>query len=162
MQILLPLVHKLIDRQDPWIRSIGFPLLTVSEEPGQIGVKQTRFLSTGDVRAEEDSTLWWIPLGLKTGRNNPSASGEALTTKEETIRGVDDSFYKLNRNLSGFYRTNYPPQRLTKLGQARSQLSIEDRIGLVGDAAALAVAGEGTTAGLLSLCAEFKEETSML
>ncbi|MCJ1477322.1 hypothetical protein MMC13_005993 [Lambiella insularis] len=146
---------------DPWIRKIGYPLLTIAEESGQIGVKQSRFLSTGDVKAEEDSTLWWIPLGLKTRTTNFSASVEALTTKEETIRDVDDSFYKLNRNVSGFYRTNYPPQRLTKLGQARNELSIEDRIGLVGDAAALAVAGEGTTAGLLSLCAEFKEEKSM-
>ena len=27
-----------------WIRKIGFPVLTVAEEPGQIGIKQARVL----------------------------------------------------------------------------------------------------------------------
>jgi aminopeptidase N len=85
-----------------------------------------------------------------------------LTIKEETIRDVDETFYKFNAGMNGFYRTNYPPERLAKLGAARAKLSVRDRVGLVGDAAALAVAGEGTTAGLLSLCAEFKDETSHL
>jgi aminopeptidase N len=146
---------------DTWIRKIGFPVVTAAEEPGQIGLRQSRFLSTGDVRAEEDETLWWIPLGLKqTKTSEPSV--EALTSKEETVRNVDETFYKLNTDLNGFYRTNYPPERLAKLGKARDKLSSQDRIGLVGDAAALAISGEGTTAGLLTLCAEFKEEESML
>ena len=42
---------------DPWIRKIGFPVLTVGEEPGQIGIKQSRYLSTGDVKPEEDQPL---------------------------------------------------------------------------------------------------------
>jgi aminopeptidase N len=145
---------------DTWIQKIGFPVLTVAEEPGQISVRQTRFLSTGDVKPEEDTTSWWIPLGLL----QESAAGgsiTALTAKEETIRNVDEAFYKLNANQTGFYRTNYPPERLVKLGKARAKLSAEDRIGLVGDAAALAVAGDATTAGLLALCAEFTEETNM-
>ena len=133
--------------------------MTVAEELGQISIRQTRFLSTGDVQAEDDDTLWWIPLGLKT---ESTTSRGALTAKEETLRDIDDTFYKLNADMNGFYRTNYPPQRLVNLGQARSKLSVEDRIGLVGDAAALAVSGEGTTAGLLSLCAEFKEEESLM
>ena len=147
---------------DPWIRKIGFPVLTVAEEPGQISIRQSRFLSTGDVKTEEDETLWWIPLGLKTGSTMSEVKASSLTQKEETIRDMDDSFYKLNSDMIGFYRTNYPPARLTQLGKAREQLSVEDRIGLLGDAAALAIAGHGTTAGLLSLAAEFKDETNFL
>src|ERR1700712_3954110 len=52
---------------DPWIRKIGFPVVTLAEEPGQISAQQSRFLLTGDVKPEEDETTWWIPLGLKTG-----------------------------------------------------------------------------------------------
>ena len=48
-----------------WVQKIGFPMLTVAEEPGQISVKQSRFLSTGDVKPEEDETVWWVPLGLQ-------------------------------------------------------------------------------------------------
>ena len=145
---------------NPWIRKIGFPVLTVVEEPGQIAVRQSRFLSSGDVKAEEDETLWWIPLGLKTDQQASHATGKALTIKEETLRGIDETFYKLNADQIGVYRTNYPPDRLIKLGAARDRLTVEDRIGIVGDAAALAIAGSATTAGLLALCAEFKSESN--
>lgn len=115
---------------DPWIRKVGYPVLTVAEEPGQIGVRQSRFLTTGDVQPDEDDTLWWIPLGLRTHPHDiDSTTISALTTKEETIRDVDESFYKFNSNQIGFYRTNYPPSRLVKLGQNKADLSVEDRVG---------------------------------
>lgn len=145
-----------------WIRKIGFPVVTVAEEPGQIGVRQSRFLTTGDVKPEEDQTLWWIPLGLKTGARQHSNAAGALTTKEETIRDIDDDFYKINADNTGFYRTNYPPERLARLGNAREKLTVEDKVGLVGDAAAIAVSGDGTTAGLLAFVEGFKDETNYL
>ena len=147
---------------DDWIRKIGFPVLTVAEEPGQIGVRQSRFLSTGDVKPEEDQTTWWIPLGLKQDKKASDATITALTRKEETVREVDDSFYKLNTDQTGFYRTNYPPARLAKLGESKEKLSVEDKIGLLGDAASLAVAGNGTTAGLLAFMESFRSETNYL
>lgn len=81
-----------------------------------------------------------------------------MTIKEDTLRDVDETFYKLNSDQIGFYRTNYPPARLESLGKERHQLSVEDKIGLVADAAALAVAGQGTTAGFLVLVEKFKDE----
>ena len=146
---------------DPWIRKIGFPVVTVAEEPGQISIRQSRFLTTGDAKAEEDETTWWIPIGLKTG-TPAKVVHSALTKKEDTIRDVDDAFYKINADQSGFYRTNYPPQRLIKLGEAQEHLTVEDKIGLLGDATALAMSGDGTTAALLSLLEGFKNEKSYL
>ena len=145
---------------DTWIRKIGFPVLTVAEEPGQIGVRQSRFLSTGDVKPEEDETQWWIPLGLKTDAEDRGASPRALTEKEETLRNIDETFYKLNSDQNGFYRTNYPPARLAKLGETKDKLSNEDKIGLIADCAALAKSGEATTAGLLIFIENFKDETN--
>jgi aminopeptidase N len=146
---------------DPWIRKIGFPVVTVAEEPGQISIRQSRFLTTGDVKAEEDETTWWIPVGLKTGTPTKVVHS-ALTQKEDTVRDVDEAFYKINADQSGFYRTNYPPQRLAKLGEAQEYLSIEDKIGLLGDATALAISGNGTTAALLSLLEGFRNEKSFI
>lgn len=145
---------------DPWIRKIGYPVLTVAEEPGQIGVRQSRFLSTGDVKPQDDETLWWIPLGLKTDPKATGAAKSALTTKEDTLRNVDETFYKLNSDQIGFYRTNYPPARLEKLGAERHKLSVEDKIGLIADAAALALAGQGTTPALLALVEKFNDEVN--
>jgi aminopeptidase N len=150
---------------DNWIRKIGFPVITVAEEPGQISLRQQRFLLAGDAKPEEDETVWWIPLGLHSGSSASEASlhkTNALTQKEDTIRNVDDSFYLVNKNLTGFYRTNYPAERLKKLGEARQSLTVEDKIGLVGDAYANAVAGYGSTPGLLALVERFQDEREHL
>lgn len=150
---------------DLWVRKIGFPVVTVAEEPGQISLRQQRFLLSGDVKSEEDQTTWWIPLGLHTGSSASTASlheTTAMTKKEETIINVDEGFYQINKNLTGFYRTNYPADRLKKLGEARSQLTVEDKIGLVGDAYANAVSGFGSTPGLLALVERFSDESDYL
>ncbi|KAJ5343350.1 Small GTPase superfamily [Penicillium brevicompactum] len=153
-------VHSFMD---PWIRKIGFPVVTVAEEPGQITVKQNRFLSTGDAKPEEDETKWWIPLGIKSGPQLATVDTRALTAKSDTVPGVgEDSFYKINKDLSGFYRTNYPPPHLAKLGKSLDLLSTEDKIGLLGDASALAVSGEGTTPALLTLLEGFQNEQNYL
>lgn len=135
----------------------------MAEEPGQITVSQSRFLSTGDVKPEEDETKWWVPLGIKSGAKLATVDNRALTSKSDTVGGVgEDTFYKINKDLSGFYRTNYPPGHLAKLGQSLDLLSTEDKIGLLGDAAALAVSGEGTTPALLTLLEGFKGEQNYL
>lgn len=137
--------------------------MTVAEEPGQISVRQTRFLSTGDAKPEEDETTWWIPLGIKSGQQLATLDTRALTAKSDTVENVgEDTFYKVNKDLAGFYRTNYPPARLERLGQSLGLLSTEDKIGLLGDAAALAVSGEGTTPALLALLEGFKNESNYL
>lgn len=149
---------------DPWIKKIGFPVVTVAEEPGQIGVKQSRFLSGGNVKPEEDETTWWIPLGLKAGSKTTDVTHASLESKQETLKGLgsDMDFYKLNADQTGFYRTNLPPARLTSLGGQLDKLSVQDKIGLIGDAAALAVSGEATTAGVLAFLEGFSKETNYL
>lgn len=147
---------------DPWIRKIGYPVLTVTEEPGQIGIKQSRYLSTGDVKPEEDETLWWIPLGLKGKIGENEIASESLTGKEDTIRDVDEDFYKINFDSTGFYRTNYPPARLASIGKHIDQLNISDKVGLIGDAGALALSGDATTPALLGFLEGFSSEESQL
>lgn len=144
--------------KDPWIKKIGFPVLTLAEEPGQVGVGQSRFLLTGDVKPIEDETLWWVPLGISTDSQAAETRSKALRVKEETIRDVKESFYKFNTGQTGFYRTNYPPERLAKLGKSKDKLGIEDKIGLVGDTAALAIAGNAKTASLLTFLENFHDE----
>lgn len=142
---------------------MGFPVVTVAEEPGQIGIRQNRFLLSGDVKPEEDETTWWIPLGIKRDSKMTDVNYPALSSKSDTVQGVgQDSFYKLNKDLAGFYRTNYPPDRLAQLGRSLHLLSTEDKIGLIGDAAALAASGDGTTAALLALLEGFKGEQNYL
>ena len=121
--------QDVIALMEPWIRKIGFPVLTVSEESNQIRVKQSRYLSTGDVTAEDDATTWWVPLGVRGKTGTKEVVPIALTAKEDTVKDIDSSFYKLNADNNGFYRINYPPPRLAKLGTRMDRLSVSDKIG---------------------------------
>lgn len=112
------------------------------------------------MKAEEDETVWWIPLGIKSGETIQEQKG--LTAKSDVVQNIDNNFYKINLDQCGFYRTNYPPDRLAKLGKSQERLSNEDKIGLIGDAAALAVSGDGTTTALLALVEGFQNEQSYL
>lgn len=147
---------------DPWIRKIGYPVLTVAEEPGQIGIKQSRYLSTGDVKPEDDETMWWIPLGLKGKTGSKEIISMSFNVKDDIIRDVDETFYKINADNTGFYRTNYPPARLASFGKHIDQLTTSDKIGLIGDAGALALSGDATTPALLGFLEGFSSEGNQL
>ncbi|KAK4208605.1 putative aminopeptidase [Rhypophila decipiens] len=143
----------------PWTEKIGFPVLTVAEEGDQISVKQSRFLSTGDVKPDEDETVWWIPLGLKGKTGAEGVDSAVLTTKQSTIGGVSPEFYQLNADATGFYRVNYPESRLKTLGTQLDKLSTEDKIFIIGSASNLAFAGDATTASVLSFIKGLSNET---
>jgi aminopeptidase N len=99
---------------------------------------------------------------------NPSADAQHANVLEKKkhidIRPLDLTFYKLNDSASGVYRVNYPASRLETLGKqiasGHKLLNAPDRISLVADAAALAISGEGSTTGFLSLIENFKHESN--
>ena len=146
---------------DIWTKKMGYPVITVTEnaKEASITVKQNRFLRTGDVKPEEDETLYPVILGLRTKKG--VNEDLMLTEREQTIKvdgGLD--FYKLNADHSALFRTNYTPERLRKLGEAASKglLTVEDRAGMIADAGVLAASGYGSTAGFLSLLESFGTE----
>ncbi|PWY93461.1 lysine aminopeptidase apsA [Aspergillus sclerotioniger CBS 115572] len=149
---------------DIWTKKVGFPVVTVSENPSTstIQLKQNRFLRTGDVRPEEDTTLFPVMLGLRT--KNGIDEDTMLTGREGEFKVPDLDFFKLNADHSAIYRTSYSPERLTKLGEAAKGglLSVEDRAGMIADAGALASSGYQSTSGLLSLLKGFDSEAEFI
>ncbi|KAL4928867.1 M1 family metallopeptidase [Aspergillus undulatus] len=145
---------------DIWTKNVGFPVVTVSENASasSIKVKQNRFLRTGDVRPEEDKTIFPVMLGLRTKQGVDEDT--LLSEREGEFKVPDLDFYKLNADHSAIYRTSYTPERLTKLGEAAKAglLTVEDRAGMIADAGALAASGYQSTSGLLSLLAGFDSE----
>lgn len=88
-----------------WTEQVGFPVVSVEETQDGLTVRQNRFLSTGDPTPEEDTTVWHVPLELKT-----IVAGKAevdhkavLTTRETTlaIKDVANAIYKLNAETTG-------------------------------------------------------------
>ncbi|CCU82439.1 alanine/arginine aminopeptidase/aminopeptidase [Blumeria hordei DH14] len=143
---------------DFWIKRIGFPILSIVEKPGQIIVRQDRYLSIGNLLPEENNTIWWVPLGLES----KDCTTVILTTKEATFDGIDNTFYHINQNTSGFFRTIYPPSRLIKLISIllTTRIFLIVILGMVGDAGALAFSGEASTSGLLTFIEGFQSESS--
>ncbi|KAF7591170.1 Aminopeptidase 2 mitochondrial [Aspergillus hancockii] len=149
---------------DIWTKNVGFPVVTVSEDTdsSSIKVKQNRFLRTGDVRPEEDKTLYPVMLGLRTNRGIDEDT--MLSEREGQFKLPDLDFFKLNADHSAIYRTSYTPERLSKLGEAAKKglLTVEDRAGMIADAGALAASGYQSTSGLLSLLKGFDSESEFV
>ncbi|KAJ5480686.1 Aminopeptidase 2 [Penicillium diatomitis] len=149
---------------DIWTKNVGFPVISVTENPSSssIHLKQNRFLRTGDVRAEEDQTIYPCMLGLRT--KDGVDENTMLTEREAEFKVPDLDFFKVNADHSGIYRTSYSPERLTKLGQAAKKglLTTEDRAGLIADSGALASSGYQKTSGLLSLLKGLDSETEFI
>lgn len=148
-----------------WILKVGYPVITVEElGNGQVKVTQNRFLSTGDVKKEEDETIWWIPLMIKTIEDGKVlVDQDAVLPERSAAVKIPADTFKLNTDTVGLYRVAYSPERLAKLGKQASLFSTEDRIGLISDSAALASAGYAKTSSALSLVAELSNtETEYL
>ncbi|ODQ79732.1 hypothetical protein BABINDRAFT_49119 [Babjeviella inositovora NRRL Y-12698] len=147
---------------DVWTKKIGYPVVSVTEKDNELTVKQNRYLTTGDVKPEEDETIYPVFLGLRTAAGIDESV--VLDSREKTLTLDDASFFKINGDQAGVYRTNYTPERWVKLGEAGRQglLSVEDRAGLVADAGALCVSGYSSTTNLLSLVSGWKQEQSFV
>ena len=43
---------------DNWVKDMGYPVITVTEQEGGIVVRQDRFLETGPSAPEHNETIW--------------------------------------------------------------------------------------------------------
>lgn len=147
-----------------WTKKVGHPVLTVTENADKktITVKQNRFLKTGDVKPEDDETLYPIILGLRT--KGGIDTNITLNEREKEIEVPDMDFFKLNANHTGIYRTYYGAERLKKLSKSATEglLSVEDRAGMVADAGALTAAGNMKTSELLNFVGGLGKETEFI
>ncbi|KAM3442840.1 hypothetical protein NHJ13734_002164 [Beauveria thailandica] len=141
-----------------WTKEMGYPVVTVNENGSIAEVTQNRFLRTGDVQPEEDKVLYPVFLGLRTKEGVENAA--TLNVRKTQFDIPADDFFKLNANHTSLYRTAYSPERLGKLGEAAKAglLTVEDRAGMIADAASLAVAGYQKTSGIMNLLKGFDSE----
>ncbi|ODV82321.1 uncharacterized protein CANTADRAFT_19886 [Suhomyces tanzawaensis NRRL Y-17324] len=146
-----------------WIKKVGFPIVNVDFDLSSqsLVLKQSRFLNSGDATEEENQTKWWIPLNINTDANIRDTVDcfESETLIIDNFPLAND-FFKLNKESSGVFRVNYSPQILeNNILPFLNIMSTKDRVGLIADSTAIAVAG-GSTTSLLKLfqtIAETKE-----
>lgn len=132
---------------DSWIKKVGFPVIDVTCENGSVHVRQSRFLNSGDVTADENKTKWWVPLSATA-----EFAVDSFDTETAVIGDVPEGFFKLNKNTSGAYRVNYSPEVLEQhILPYITKMSSRDRVGLIADVALLAASGSTSTTTLLKL-----------
>lgn len=154
----------IVSVMDTWTKKIGYPVLTITEDGDKIHVKQNRFLTTGDVKPEEDESIYPCFLSIRSDAGVDKAA--ALKQREDTyeLPKGGKEFYKINAEQVGLYRVAYPKERMTKLAENGKQglLSTLDRAGLVNDAQALATAGYQSTSNLLTLLSSWNKENEYI
>ena len=145
---------------DIWTKKVGFPVISVEENGSSVTFKQNRYLSTGDVKPEEDETLYPVFLALKT--KDGVDNSQVLNERQKTVELADADFFKVNGDQSGIYITSYSDERWAKLGTQADLLSVEDRTGLVADVNNLAASGYTSTSNFFNLISNWKNEESFV
>lgn len=145
---------------DIWTKKVGFPVITVKEDGNSVTFTQNRYLSTGDVKKDEDETLYPVFLALltKDGVDNSLV----LSERSKTVELKDPSFFKANGAQAGIYITSYSDERWAKFGEQSELLTVEDRTGLVADAKTLSASGYTTTTNFLRLVSQWNKEKSFV
>ncbi|PVU93111.1 hypothetical protein BB561_003451 [Smittium simulii] len=154
-----------------WTKNVGYPLLTVEDSADNKSIKitQNRYLSSGKATDEEDKTIWWVPVLLKSSVNN-STSDDIISERQSTITlsenfdSSKNSWYKLNSGTNAITRIKYSPKAIENLSAAvgRGELELNDRIGLVADTSALSFSGHMRSSDFLTLLKPFKNENSLI
>jgi len=144
-------------------------VLTVSETPTGIKVRQDRFLESGPAKPEDNETIWSVPLGLISASVPGQASVDRITLLEarEAEFELDTTKpFKINADTNGVYRVLYTPARFLAIGREavkeNSIFSLDDRIGLVHDAFALAKASYLSLSAALNFVYELRANKEFL
>ncbi|KAF9432108.1 hypothetical protein BGZ76_011251 [Entomortierella beljakovae] len=144
-----------------WTRVIGLPVLNITETDGVVAVEQHRYLSTNDVKPEDDETVWWVPLGVYPKPASIADPNQTLKTRSLEFE-VSDGLYIFNKDYGGVFRTNYPPSAIVRIGKAIAEgsehVSLSDRAGFVADSSSLAKSGHTATKNFLDLVQYYKNE----
>ncbi|KAH9043934.1 leucyl aminopeptidase [Lactarius pseudohatsudake] len=150
---------------DNWVSKMGFPVLTVTETPTGIKVRQDRFLEGGPAKPEDNETIWSVPLGLVTAAAHGQAlvdNGALLETREAEFVLDTSKPFKVNADTNGVYHVLYTPTRLATIASEAAKsdtiFSLYDRIGLVHDSFALGKAGYLQLSAALNLVHELRAE----
>jgi aminopeptidase N len=135
----------------------GVPLVAVGGAGAEL--LQRRFLLAASADGSATHEAWTIPICF-------TGVPCRLLDPESTIRNAQMTpplvaFTYANAGDKGYYRTTYAPEELKQVeANAEAQLSVPERIGLLGDQWALMRAGQSSVGDFLSLVLAVKEDTN--
>jgi alanyl aminopeptidase len=148
---------------ESFLNQPGVPLVTVDiAGPGKVRVSQRRFLNHGV--AAPGPALWQVPVRLAWSTGGaPTTTTVLLTQPTQTFplpTAEPVAWIYPNAGERGYYRWHVPRAMLTGLAEhARERLSPRERVGFVGNLAALLDAGDLRGHDYLRLLGAFAADT---
>ena len=132
---------------------------TQQNRPYQIQFSQERFFLAGNITPDEAKVIYPLRLSIRT---KSSFVDYLFSTPTMPLPASDSALFKVNVDHRGFYRILYEKDHLLRLREAHSKgwLSVEDRVGILSDATALAKAGLQSVRDLLDLVHAMYSDTS--
>jgi aminopeptidase N len=125
-----------------WTDQVGFPLIDASAacEAGRtvVSLQQQRFTSLPNVPA---SGPWRVPVRVARGEQAQTWLLDKSQDRFE-LPGCDDAPIVVNAGARGFYRVRYSSELQQRLRRGFASFSAADRVALLADSFALAMAGQ--------------------
>ena len=151
--------HQPVDKiMSSFIDQPGVPLVKVSAHGNSVGVEQSRFFNSGQAAEGATAQSWTLPLCFKTSAAPQCALITPATHDLALPSGTGSPLY-VNAATKGYFRTEYTPEETAAItAAAETKLSVEERIGFVGDRWALMEAGHGSVGDYLDLALALKND----
>jgi len=152
-------VNKMMET---WILQEGLPLVTVQRDGSTITLSQERFTYL----PYESDNQWIVPVTIKLFKNGELIDNQVLelTEKQQSFELKEFDAYKLNSEMTGFFRTKYPEEdyaMLKDLVQFK-QITAIDRLVLEDELFALLKATKIGVDHYLDFIEAYTEEDSHL
>ena len=140
----------------------GVPLIKVGVPTCQNGVtrftlSQSRF---GLDAASKTARLWQVPVRLNAGAGAADVVVSGATPMNASVKGCGPLI--VNAGQTAYFRTLYSPTHFDRLRSEFAGLSLDDQVGILGDAYSLANGGYQPVDRYLSLIASLKADAPPL
>lgn len=135
------------DIMDRWVLQMGFPVVTINTETGQI--TQEHFLLDPETKPDRPSEFnyeWFVPISwTKKEAAQPLYWLLQKTNQVDQMKISGDEWVLANINVTGYYRVNYDNENwerlLNVLQTSRQSIPVINRAQIIDDAFNLAKAG---------------------
>ncbi|MBY0358838.1 MAG: M1 family metallopeptidase [Candidatus Obscuribacterales bacterium] len=143
---------------DGWANQPGYPLVALSAAgENKFNVSQERFLLDGTTSNES----WRVPLRVRMAGDQEIV--KLLDQKQSQIDLDGEKILTANSGGYGYYRVAYPEPVLRSIApQVETKLNGAERLGLLSDQYALAVAGKIKVQDYLNLLSAFKKDSDVV
>lgn len=145
-----------------WTQQPGFPVVKVTEAAGTgtmtVELAQERFTLN---QPKAEPLLWAIPIALGPAAAPLDAQVVLLKESQLPARPIDAGLaLKANIGDAGYYRVWYDDALFKRLRKATPLMATADRLNLLNDAWAMALAGRSPVARTFDLIEVLREDTS--